>query len=91
MTDTTRLDRVEAWLESSARAIQVLTDNVAAFRLTVAEDRGQAKEERQELRQAMLGIANLLASLDEDRPTLLRRLSAIESKIDRLLDQSENP
>ncbi len=73
-----RLDRIEALIESNARAIQA------------------AAEERAELRQAMIrladsqvGIANILVSLDSDRPTILRKLNAIENKIDRLLGGSD--
>ena len=33
------------------------------------------------------GVVNLLSSLDEDRPTVLRKLNAIENKVDRLLEQ----
>jgi hypothetical protein len=33
------------------------------------------------------GIANLFTSLDEDRPTVLRKLTVIENKLDRLLEQ----
>lgn len=75
-----RLDRIEALIESNARAIQAAAD------------------ERAELRQAMIrladsqvGIANILASLDSDRPTILRKLNAIENKIDRLLGGSDQP
>jgi hypothetical protein len=32
------------------------------------------------------GVINLLASLDEDRPTVLRKLNSIENKVDRLLE-----
>jgi hypothetical protein len=32
------------------------------------------------------GVINLLASLDEDRPTILRKLNGIENKVDRLLE-----
>jgi hypothetical protein len=48
--------------------------------------------QRQELREAMIrladtqeGIARLLSSLDEDRPTILRKLKTIEGKVDTLL------
>ncbi|MDF5712234.1 MAG: hypothetical protein PUP90_32300 [Nostoc sp. S4] len=36
------------------------------------------------------GITNLLASLDNDRPTILRKLNTIENKVDRLLEKSED-
>lgn len=73
-------------VESNARSIQALTDR-----------QSQASQERQELREAVLrvialteGIANLTASLDEDRPTVLRKLNNIEQKLDRLLEQEGN-
>lgn len=56
-----------------------------------------AAEERAELRQAILklteiqgGIAALLSKLDEDRPTILRKLNTIEDKVDQLLDHQKN-
>ena len=74
-------------VESNAKAIQALTDDLAEFRLIMLEDHQQAAEERTELRQATIGIANLLSSLDEDRPTILRKLNAIENKVDLLLQR----
>lgn len=77
-------------VESNARSIQALSDRLAELTLIQEE----AQEERQELREATIklerlseGIVNLLGSLDEDRPTMLRKLSAIENKLDRLLDR----
>ncbi len=72
-------------VESNARSIQALTDRIVE--LTSIQE--EAAQERAELRQATLGIANLLASLDDDRPTILGRLSRIENKVDRLLQRGE--
>ncbi len=54
-----------------------------------------AASERIEMRSAILkltdlqeGVINLLSRLDEERPTILRKLNTIENKIDQLL-QSE--
>ena len=76
-------------IDSNARAIQAFADTVAA-------DREEMREATLEMREAILrltnvqeGIANLLASLDDDRPTILRKLTAIENKVDRLLQQKE--
>ncbi|BAZ27973.1 hypothetical protein NIES4074_04030 [Cylindrospermum sp. NIES-4074] len=80
-------------IESNARAAQAMLDSMA-----------EARQERQELREGMVmlqnavvqlanvqeGIANLLASLDSDRPTILRKLTAIENKVDRLLQQEQD-
>ncbi|MBV8887303.1 MAG: hypothetical protein JO235_25365, partial [Chroococcidiopsidaceae cyanobacterium CP_BM_RX_35] len=75
-----RLDRIEGLVESNARAIQALTEDLASFKLIVAEDHEEARQQREELRQATIGIANLLSSLDSDRPTILRKLNSIENK-----------
>ncbi len=73
-------------VESNSRSIQALADRISE--LTHIQE--EAAEEREELRRATIGIANLLASLDEDRPTVLRKLNAIENKVDRLLEQNSN-
>lgn len=88
-------------VESTARSLQALSDDMAEMRLNVdafvSESREAARvaqKERAELREATLrvtalaeGIANLTVSLDEDRPTILGRLSRIENKVDQLLDR----
>jgi uncharacterized phage infection (PIP) family protein YhgE len=81
------LTRIEQLQESAARSIQALGDDIAELRLTVREGFEQSSEERAQLRQATLGIANLLSSLDEDRPTILKKLNAIENKVDRILER----
>jgi C4-dicarboxylate-specific signal transduction histidine kinase len=87
-------EELKQLVESNARSIQALTDQIAELTNDVQsfidgtnQAQIQAQEERAELRQATLGIANLLASLDQDRPTILRKLNAIENKVDRLLDR----
>lgn len=84
-----RLTALEQLTQSNSRAIQAMADQMTEQRL-------EAAEERQELREAILrvtqlteGIANLTVSLDDDRPTVLGRLSRIENKVDRLLEQRE--
>ena len=77
-------------VESNARSIQALTDAVISLTDESRQAQQRAEEERSELRQAMMGIANLVVSLDEDRPTVLRKLNSIEVKVDRLLDQENS-
>jgi hypothetical protein len=88
MTD----EELKLLIESNARTAQAMLDAMA-----------EARFERQELREGMVqlqnaverlanvqeGIANLLVSLDSDRPTILRKLNTIENKVDRLLQQQE--
>ena len=93
MTD----DELRQLIASNARAIQALGDQISELTSDVAvlthnvnaltETSQQAQAEREELRQATIGIANLLVSLDSDRPTILRKLSSIENKVDQLLEQ----
>lgn len=85
-----RLNQIETLLletaqlaRSNAKSIQGLADRIAE--LTHVQE--EAAEEREELRQATIGIANLLSSLDTDRPTILRKLNTIENKVDRLLSR----
>lgn len=82
------LEQLQQLVESNSRSIQALAERIAE--LTLVQE---AAEERQELREATLrvtalteGIANLV-SLDDNRPTILGRLSRIENRVDRLLEQ----
>ena len=87
-----RMAGLEHLVQSNSRAIQALADRIAEIALVQEE----AAEERRELREATVrlegvaeGIANLLSSLDSDRPTILRKLNTIENKVDRLLEQGK--
>ncbi|MBD2411123.1 hypothetical protein FACHB389_03270 [Nostoc calcicola FACHB-389] len=78
-------------IETNAKTVQAMLDEIA-----------EAREERQELREGMIQlqnavaqliniqdkITNLLISVDGDRPTILKKLSALETKLDRLLQQN---
>ncbi len=74
MTD----DELRQLIASNARAIEA------------------AASERTEMRSAILkltdlqeGVINLLSRLDEERPTILRKLNTIENKIDQLLQTEQ--
>lgn len=57
--------------------------------LLIRDAQRVSQSERSELRQAMIGLTNLMGVLDEDRPTILRELNSIEAKVDQILDQSD--
>ena len=78
-----RMSRIDEQLEDLTAVTQAIGRDVAQLVAT----QQAAEQERAELRQATLGIANLLASLDEDRPTIFRKLNAIENKVDRILER----
>jgi phosphoglycerate dehydrogenase-like enzyme len=77
-----RMARTEETQEQLSAELLALSRDVSRLVDTVSA----AAQERQELREATLGIANLLASLDSDRPTIFRKLNSIENKVDRLLE-----
>lgn len=78
-------------IESNAKTVQAMLDELS-----------EARQERQELREGMIQlqnavaqltniqdkITNLLIAVDGDRPTILKKLSAIETKLDRILQQN---
>jgi chromosome segregation ATPase len=94
-----RLDRIETLLEqtaqrvdSNSRAIQAILDAMVSEREQRAELRAAtARTEEAIARITTLneGVVNLLTSLDEDRPTVLRKLNDLERKVDRLLEERE--
>ncbi|MEC4816055.1 MAG: hypothetical protein SAK29_22705 [Scytonema sp. PMC 1069.18] len=83
-------EELQHLVESNARKAQAMLDAMV-----------EARFERQELREGMIrlqtpverltniqeGVTNLLASLDDDRPTIFRKLTAIENKVNLLLKQ----
>ena len=89
MTD----EELKQLVESNARAIQAMIEQRVTDKLNL-EEKLRTHEERMEflaenqrqIIQIQQGIANLVASLDEDRPTVLRKLATIENKIDQILE-----
>ena len=78
--------------ESNSRTIQAMLEQRATERLEHEQRmrREEARMQRQEeiiqrLSKVQEGLAQMLVGLDEDRPTILRKLNTIETKLDRLL------
>ncbi len=84
-------------VESNSRAIQAILDAQVEARLEREELREaiirleNASTQHSDLLQRLTtlneGVVSLIDSLDEDRPTILGRLSRIENKVDRLLER----
>ncbi|WP_373539597.1 hypothetical protein [Chamaesiphon sp.] len=81
---------------SNARTIQAMLEQQETSRLQYEANQLRHEEQMDEIRQAMLrlarveeGLVNMMVSIDEDRPTVLRRLTSIENKIDRILEKEE--
>jgi hypothetical protein len=77
-----RLDRIELIVESLARSAQAIT-NDHEERIQTLEDVVSRLTRIEEGQNAMLG------SIDENQPTVLRRLMAIENKVDTLIERNQ--
>ena len=89
-----RLDRIEAIVESNSRTIQGILEQQATDRLKREEEKAQHEQRMARLEDLMASLVSIeqgqnrmLANIDEDRPTMLRRLMAIENKVDTLIER----
>ena len=90
MTD----QELQQLVASNARTIQAMLEQQETSRLQYEEHRLLHEEQMNEIRQAMLrlasvevGLINMVVAIDEDRPTILRRLTSIENKVDQILEK----
>ena len=90
MTD----QELQQLVASNARTIQAMLEQQETSRLQYEDHRLLHEEQMNEIRQAMLrlasveaGLINMVVAIDEDRPTVLRRLTSIENKVDRILEK----
>ncbi|WP_245562181.1 phage tail protein [Stanieria cyanosphaera] len=72
---TSRLDRIEAIIESNSRARIAMMEQRATDRLEHEERMRFLEENQRQIIQTQRGIANLLSSLDEDRPTIRAKIN----------------
>ena len=89
-----RLERIEAIVESNSRAIQAMIEQQATDRLRHEERMTRLEETVIRLDETIVRLTRIeeaqnrmLASIDEDRPTILRKLTAIENKVDKILER----
>jgi phage gp36-like protein len=89
--------QVRQLTESNAKAIQALSDDIAEYKLTTEAKMEQNEARMRQVEEAMLrldrvaeGLINITVSIDDDRPTMLRKLNSIENKVDRILQQRED-
>lgn len=90
------ITQLQQLVESNARTIQAMLEAQATDRLKHEEFKEatagtilRLEDNIRRLTDVSEGIANLVASLDDDRPTILGRLSRIENKLDQLIKQGE--
>jgi seryl-tRNA synthetase len=72
--------------EQSQAERQALSRDVAQLVSTQEQNSRELNQAMIRLADTQEGIARLLSSLDEDRPTILRKLNTIEGKVDSLLE-----
>ncbi len=93
-----RMARIEERLERFIGAADERMEDLTAVTQAIGRDVSQLvttqQQSSQALNEAMIrladtqeGVVRLLGSLDEDRPTILRKLNTIEGKVDSLLQQ----
>jgi vacuolar-type H+-ATPase subunit E/Vma4 len=87
-------EEVRMIVQSNDRTIQAILDQTATDRLKRDEERIEhelriqlLEANNQILANTQQGVAALLGSIDEDRPTVLRKLNSIEQKTDSILDR----
>jgi mRNA degradation ribonuclease J1/J2 len=91
---TNNNENLEQIVTSLARSVQAIADDHEERIQTLEDiaarlDRNIANQQDSIARLIRIEEAQnrMLASIDEDRPTVLRKLDAIENKIDRLLEE----
>jgi hypothetical protein len=73
--------------QSIARGVQAMQDKALSDELKRAEERALQEAQLAELKDISRGLVNMLSSIDEDRPTILRKLNTIENKTDTIIDR----
>ena len=78
------ISEIKTITESNGKAIQAMLDD----KVTERGKHEQQLEEQRELNRKMTryidGLGKMMLSIDEDRPTILRKLTMIENKLDSL-------
>jgi pantoate kinase len=77
---TAGLQETKKVVDSNSRAIQAMLEQAATDRLN-----HEARMEK--LENLSEGLVNMLSSIDEDRPTILRKLNTIDQKTNSILDR----
>ena len=91
-----RLDRIEAIVESNSRLLQAMLEQRATDRLKREEEKAEHERRMARLEDLMASLVSIeqgqnrmLANIDETQPTMLRRLMAIENKVDTLIERNQ--
>lgn len=80
-------EEVRMIVRSNDRTIQAMLDQAATDRLKREEEQIYHEGRMERLERISEALTNMLVSVDEDRPTILRKLNTIEQKTDSILNR----
>ena len=98
-----RLEDTKAIVNSNSRAIQAMMEQQATDRLKREEEKAEHKQRMARIEDTVIRLDDtvarlvrieeaqnrMLATMDNERPTILRRLMAIENKVDSLIEGNQ--
>ena len=95
-TDRQRQEETESIVQSNSRLLQAMLEQQATDRLKREEEKIEHEQRMARLEDLMASLASIeqgqnrmLANIDEAQPTMLRRLMAIENKVDSLIERNQ--
>jgi len=75
-----------------------MAEQQATNRLEHEEEKARHEEQMNQMRDTIKqlarveqGLANMMVGIDENQPTILRKLNSIENKVDSLIDREQYP
>lgn len=90
------LEETRAIANSNSRAIQAMIEQQATDRLKREEEKAEHEQRMARLEDLVARLTRIeeaqnrmLANIDDDRPTILRRLMSIENKVDTLIERNQ--
>jgi uncharacterized protein YcbK (DUF882 family) len=81
------LEETQALARSIALGVQAMQDKALSDELKRDEERAYQEARLEKLERISEALVNMLVSIDEDRPTILRKLNTIETKTDTIIDR----
>lgn len=83
-SNTRNIAETKKITESNSRAIQAILDQRARDQLKHEQQLEEQRELNRKMTRYIDGLGKMMTNIDEDRPTILRKLTTIENKLDSL-------
>lgn len=81
------LKETQLLAQSIARGVQAMQDKALSDELKRDEERAEHQARMLKLERISEGLVNMLVAVDDDRPTILRKLNTIEDKADAIIER----